>query len=245
MTPADIGRVARITRREAPGLAAEEYRRFAELAATLSEQDWARPTDCPGWTVRDVVAHVAGSMAGTALREGARQRKLAGQRAAASGRNFLDEMNQLHIEERAGLSGVALAAELRHRIGPAVAARRRVPGPLRRIPIPGAADGLTMGELVEVILTRDVWMHRVDACRATGRAFEATPDHDGRIVADVVRAWADRHGRPFVLHLTGAAGGRFGRGVGGPEMELDAVEFCRTLSGRSTGEGLLATPVVF
>lgn len=61
----------------------------------------------------------------------------------------------------------------------------------------------------------------------------------------MVRDWADRHGQPFTLRLTGAAGGTFVRAGGGPELELDAVEFCRTLSGRSTGDGLLATEVVF
>lgn len=29
------------------------------LAAELDEADWDRPTDCPGWTVKDVVAHLA------------------------------------------------------------------------------------------------------------------------------------------------------------------------------------------
>jgi uncharacterized protein (TIGR03083 family) len=75
MTAIDIAGVERIRRREAPGLAAEEYRRLALLAETLSSDEWARPTeDCPGWTVRDVLAHVAGTMAGSSLREGSRQR---------------------------------------------------------------------------------------------------------------------------------------------------------------------------
>jgi uncharacterized protein (TIGR03083 family) len=29
------------------------------LLRELSEDDWGRPTDCPGWTVRDVAAHLA------------------------------------------------------------------------------------------------------------------------------------------------------------------------------------------
>lgn len=33
---------------------------FLEVVATLGEDDWDRPTGCPGWTVRDVVAHVVG-----------------------------------------------------------------------------------------------------------------------------------------------------------------------------------------
>ncbi|MCA1691455.1 MAG: maleylpyruvate isomerase family mycothiol-dependent enzyme [Actinobacteria bacterium] len=248
MATIDIGRVTRIERREAPGLAAEEYRRMAAVAEQLSPDEWAMATECPGWTVRDVMAHVAGSMAGTSLREGARQRKLAGQRVEAGGGAFLDEMNQLHIEERAGLSEPDLARELRDRIEPAVRARRRVPGLLRRAPIPTSGDRLTLGELLDVILTRDVWMHRVDVCRATGRTPHLTPEHDGRLVADVVREWADRHGQPFTLRLTGPAGGTITSGSAGPErpeLDLDAVDFCRTLSGRAPGEGLLATGVVF
>jgi len=132
MTSTDIENVVRIGRGEAPGLAAEEYRRLAALAEQLSPEEWGHSTDCPGWTVRDVLAHVAGAMAGTSLREGSRQRKVAGQRSESSGRTFLDEMNQLQIEERADLTKVALARELRARIQPAVRARRRVPALLRR-----------------------------------------------------------------------------------------------------------------
>jgi hypothetical protein len=33
--------------------------------------------------------------------------------------------------------------------------------------------------------------------------------------------------------------------AGGPTIELDAIEFCRTLSGRETGTDLLATEVPF
>ena len=36
----------------------EQRRRLAELARSLSEDDWAVPSLCHGWTVRDVVAHV-------------------------------------------------------------------------------------------------------------------------------------------------------------------------------------------
>jgi hypothetical protein len=61
----------------------------------------------------------------------------------------------------------------------------------------------------------------------------------------VVADWARRHGRPFTLVLTGAAGGRFTAADGGEEIELDAVEFCRVLSGRAPGAGLLSTRVVF
>ncbi len=72
-----------------------------------------------------------------------------------------------------------------------------------------------------------------------------TADHDGVIVADVVAEWATRHRQPFTLHLTGPAGGTWVSGEGGPLIETDAVEFCRVLSGRGHGDGLLATQVPF
>lgn len=96
----------------------------------------------------------------------------------------------------------------------------------------------TVGYLLEVILTRDTWMHCVGLCRATGGEPALTADHDGRLVADVVVEWARRHGRPFTLSLTGPAGGSFTSGGGGEPIEIDAVEFCRVLSGRGTGTGV-------
>jgi hypothetical protein len=110
--------------------------------------------------------------------------------------------------------------------------------------MPGES-GWTFGYLLDVIQTRDPWLHRVDICRATGRELVLTAEHDGRLVADVVADWAARHGEPFDLILTGPAGGRFVVGTGGPVIEIDAIEFCRVLSGRAPGTGLLATPVVF
>jgi hypothetical protein len=88
-------------------------------------------------------------------------------------------------------------------------------------------------------------MHRVDLSRATTTPLELTADHDGVIVADVVAEWARRHGRPFTLHLDGPAGATFVAGSGGEGLHLDAVEFCRIISGRATGHGLLTQEVPF
>ena len=88
-------------------------------------------------------------------------------------------------------------------------------------------------------------MHRSDVAVATGRDMHLTPDHDGVIVADIVAEWASRHGQPCTLTLTGPAGGAWTWGTDDPSYELDAVEFCRILCGRGTGEGLLATRVPF
>ena len=101
-----------------------------------------------------------------------------------------------------------------------------------------------MGYLVDTIATRDAWMHRMDISRAVDRSPELTPDHDGRLVADVVGEWAARHGRPVDLSLEGPADGEFSYGSGGPHLSYDAVEFCRLLSGRG-GRPLFDTEVPF
>jgi hypothetical protein len=109
----------------------------------------------------------------------------------------------------------------------------------------GTKETWAMGYLLDVILTRDTWMHRIDIARATGRPLALTSDHDGRIVADVVAEWRRRHGQPFVLHLDGLAGGDYISGTGGEEITIDAIEFCRILSGRASGAGLLTQEVPF
>jgi hypothetical protein len=86
-------------------------------------------------------------------------------------------------------------------------------------------------------------MHRVDIARATGHEMELTAEHDGRLVADLVAEWAATHGEPFILELGGAAGGTFVSGTGGEHVCIDAVEFCRVLSGRAPGVGVLAHPL--
>jgi hypothetical protein len=109
----------------------------------------------------------------------------------------------------------------------------------------GHDEAWTTGYLIDIILTRDPWMHRADIARATGAAHVLTAEHDGVLVADVVAEWAARHGQPYTLHLTGPAGGTWASGEGGPLIELDAVEFCRILSGRGHADGLLAIQVPF
>jgi hypothetical protein len=105
-------------------------------------------------------------------------------------------------------------------------------------------EAWTFGYLLDVILTRDPFLHRVDITRATGTPMHADAGHEGVIVDDVVQEWAGRHGAAYQLVLTGPAGGRWNRGDAEP-VELDAFEFCRMLSGRSSATGLLAERVPF
>ncbi|GAA4227570.1 uncharacterized protein (TIGR03083 family) [Streptosporangium album] len=238
-----------LDRRQAAVLAAAENGRFVDVVRSLSTEDWTKQTDCPAWDVRALVAHVLGMMEFTiSIRQLVHQQR-AGNRAAGD-RPLVDGMTEVQVAERAHLSTSELVERLAAAAPRATRARRRLPVPLRRIPIKVEVEGVMetwrLGYLYDVIHTRDTWMHRIDITRATGRPLVLTPDHDGRIVSDAVAEWARRHGRPFRLHLQGPAGGTFsGGGDDGQETTLDAVEFCRILSGRGSGTGLLAQQVPF
>ena len=231
-------------------LAAEEYQRFLGQLRELDAAEWSAATSCPGWDVRAMAGHVLAMAEGSAsMRENLRQLRTA-KRQMGDGL-FIDALTALQVEKYADATPDELLARLAD-VGPKAArGRRKTPRPVRamKLPIPQTFGGVTeewrMGYLVDVILTRDTWMHRVDIVRATGRPHELTAEHDGRLVADVVAEWARRHGQPVTLHLTGPAGGRFVSGTGGQELTLDAVEFCRILSGRAEGTGLLAQEVPF
>lgn len=243
-----VGDIPAIGRAEARALAATENQRVLELLSSLSDDDWAQPTDCPDWDVRALSGHVLGGMEGfSSLRHFVHIMRAAS-KAAGDG-PFADGMTAVQVQERSGLDRVELLERLRVAGPKASRWRSKVPAPFRRAPMKEEVNGVTetwrMGYLLDIILTRDTWMHRVDIARATGRELIMTADHDGRIVADAVAEWARRHGQPFILELTGPAGGTFVAGHGGDELTLDAVELCRTFSGRSTGTGLLATEVPF
>lgn len=227
-------------------LAATEYGRLHRTLAELTPTEWTLPTNCPGWDVRAMAAHLLG-MADMAASpwEARRQVKEASKRKGV----FVDALTALQIEERAELDPVHILAQY-EKAGPrAVKGRRRTPGLIRRRRLPAAqTDGLepwTMGYLLDVILTRDPWMHRMDIAAVTGREPVLTADHDGVLVDDVVREWAGRHGRACTLTLTGPAGGTWTFGEAGVALQYDAVEFCREVGGRGAPEGVLATLVPF
>lgn len=249
-TATAVDSIPPIDRPEAMRLADVEYRRFADTLRTLDADDWSKPTDCDRWDVRAVVLHVLGAMEGNAsLREMVHQQRLGSKIGKEIGGSSLDGVNELQVRERDHLHGNELVERFASTIDRAVAGRRRFPAPLRPIKVampPPWTGKRTLGWLNDIVYTRDAWMHRVDLAQATGIELTLTPEHDGRLVADVVADWARLHGKPFDLVLTGPAGGHYHRpGAGAEHLELDAVTFSRTLAGRREGTGLLGIEVPF
>ena len=239
-----------VDRATAMRLAEAEYRRVTAELRELSAPDWAAATCCPGWDVRLMTCHVLG-MAEFAASP-AEQARQALRARRAEGAQFIDRLTAVQVAKHAHRPTAELVARMAAAGPRAVRGRRGTPAPLRRVSLAQSADPAgtsperwTYGYLTDVIGTRDTWMHRSDIAQATGRPMALTADHDRLIVADVAREWAARHGQPCSLTLTGPAGGSWTWGQGGPGYELDAVQFCRILSRRGAGEGLLATAVPF
>jgi uncharacterized protein (TIGR03083 family) len=236
-----------IRRDEAMDLAAAEYQRFGALLHDLSPGDWNTPTVCDRWDVRAVAAHVLGAAEACAsARENIHQMRLGHQVQRQLGLgHIVHGANQVQVQERAALNPAGLISRWDQAVPRALRGRRRFPPFLRpvRIGFEAPLGRRPLGYLMDIVYTRDVWMHRIDICRATGRQPVLTAGHDGRLIADMVADWATTHHRPFALHLTGAAGGSYATGSDGPAVDIDAIDWAWTVSGRAPGTGLLANPL--
>jgi uncharacterized protein (TIGR03083 family) len=240
----DVATVPRITHREAMQIGAVENAKFAAQLRSFEPSDWTKPTDCVLWDAKGVAAHVVGSAAGQAsfpefVRQVRKGRPLV---AEIGGKYWWDGMNELQVRERSGLRPDELIAEWDASSARALRARTRLPRPIARLPLlnfPAPIGRQPVAYLFDIGFTRDVWMHRIDLVRATGKLLDLDHDHDGRIVADIVAEWAQIHQEPFTLVLGGPAGGQYTNGSDGEEVSMDAIEFCRILAERGHGTGIL------
>ncbi|MFI0479145.1 maleylpyruvate isomerase family mycothiol-dependent enzyme [Actinomadura sp. 9N215] len=132
------------------------------LAATLAEPDWDLPTECPGWTVKDQVAHLAGVEL-TLLGEPAPDVEVP---EFDHVRNDFGRFLEAAVQVRRPLPGPVVAAQL------ADALERRLvqlPGldPDRIVMCPDGRDG-PYSRLVK-FRAMDCWTHEQDIRRAVGR----------------------------------------------------------------------------
>jgi uncharacterized protein (TIGR03083 family) len=228
MTPTDLA--VTVSRTQRLRLIDETFR--------LAPDQWQTRTECPRWTVFDIVAHVAAAMQNAAnpmlwVSDGVLG-KLRNPRDA-----FLDAGNEIGINRRRGHPVDRLGADYRSLIDTA-----QPPRLMRRIPVPvgGLPPRADVAYLVDVVLARDAWLHRYDIARATGGAVD--PDSTSteviaQVIRDLARAW---QGPDLVLDLTGPEGGTWllGTNPDAPVATLPAVEFLRHLSGRVPPADLLA-----
>ncbi len=134
------------------------------LGEDLGDEEWALPTDCPGWSVQDNVAHVIGT-----------ERMLAGDPApegdfseVAHVRNDIGAFNEAWVAARRDRSGAEVLVELRQVTGERLTALRAMTtedfGKLGFSPV-----GEVPSRDFMRIRAMDSWSHAMDIRDATGR----------------------------------------------------------------------------
>ncbi len=244
--------IPKLTHAEAGVLSRTEYERVLAVLESLDGDDWTRPTYCTEWDVHDMVAHLSGSVTGSASFAEFKKQYLTNPYLRQVDK-LEDGINRLQVEERADKAGAELVAEFRHNGPIAISKRQGLPWLVRKIPLPMGTLGFSPLEyLMDTIFPRDEWMHRYDICAATGKRMVVTADHDGRLVALIVRELALRlkkemGRRAVLLRLVGAIEGEYLFGGGAtPDctIELDVFDFNLLASGRIMADEAMDRAVI-
>jgi uncharacterized protein (TIGR03083 family) len=199
-----------VTYAEAGKQSRMEFERVLAVLESLEGDDWRQQTYCTEWTVRQMAAHLAGSMTGsTSLAEFLRQNVRHPYIKEAE--NPVDGTNRLQVEERTSKTTAEIIDEFRQNGPVAIRNRQKLPWLARQLPIPGVGN---FGYLMDIIYPRDEWMHRYDICAATGKKMVITPEHDGRLLDLVLLDIAKKLKKPLakrniILQLTGALAGTY------------------------------------
>src|SRR5690349_15468955 len=85
------------------------WRSIEDLCSTLSEDDWLRPTGCPGWTVKDNLSHLV-SYEASALGRPSPEHTPAD---LSHTKNALGESNEIGVDFRRSQPGATVFAEFR------------------------------------------------------------------------------------------------------------------------------------
>lgn len=132
------------------------------LAGELDDDDWARPTDCDEWTVKDIVAHLAHLETELCNTEQNRSGQV-------GGTDVVSAYTGAGVEARRDRTPAELVAEL------AAAVELRASRLADRPDDPSALAPVTPGGVAwswDTLLRNrsiDVWVHEQDIRRATGR----------------------------------------------------------------------------
>jgi uncharacterized protein (TIGR03083 family) len=160
---------------------------FVAMLRDLDEQDWSRPTICPGWDVKDVTAHVLGGHLGLLSRH--RDDFRAPQpHAGEEFTHFLDRINDEWVVAARRMSPRVLVDQL------AVAADQVVAfWPTVDMDAVTSSVSWASAEPVPVWLDvarefSEYWAHQQQICEATGRGGLADPAYLRPLIDTFMRA---------------------------------------------------------
>ncbi len=165
-----------------------------ELLSDLAPAEWDLPTDCPGWSVKDVVSHLIGT-----------ESMLLGLRAPAPVaaphvRNALGAGIEGWVAERRGRSPGEVLDEFRRVTTARLAALEAMTDEQWEASTPSPAGEIAYGEFMK-IRVMDNWVHEQDIRRALSR--------QGHLDGPAAEA--------ALLRFTGSLGYVVGKQAGAPE----------------------------
>lgn len=203
---------------------AEVWTSLLGLAAELAEEDWDRPTACPGWSVRDVYSHVIGLEATLLGRPPAAALETYGPHV----RNDVGRGNEAEVLLRRGRSGPEIVAELEAVCAARLAALRAMDDEAFAAETPTPAGPGTYESFMGIRVF-DCWVHEQDVRRAVGRPGHLSGAAVDRTLANAVRTM------PYVV----------GKRAGAPEGATVAFDVTGATARRwaVTVEGGRAKPV--
>jgi uncharacterized protein (TIGR03083 family) len=207
---------------------------ISEVCAPLTEQAWKTPTDCPGWTVQDQVAHMLGS-----------EERLLGRPAPAHTpqgdmshvKNDMGQRNEVVVDWRRGQTGSQVLATFQdvtnERLTGLRAMKEADVAAQTQTPIgPG-----TVRDLLQIRIF-DAWIHEQDIRRAVqcpGHMTGPVAEHAvGRVAMAlpyvVGRKVKAPDGTSVVFQITGPAGRTVAVGMAGARARvLEAVPVAPTV----------------
>jgi uncharacterized protein (TIGR03083 family) len=142
---------------------------LGKLGAGLHAADLARPTGCPGWTVFDQFAHLAGFEAALAGRV---DPPIDLPAAVAEGKDDFGQMVERQVAVRRGRPFAEILAELAAVAAERVPFYRQAAAAGDDTVVPGPFGDQPLKRMLPVRLA-DVWIHEQDIRRALGPAGQA------------------------------------------------------------------------
>ena len=145
--PAD--QIPAIGHPEAMRLTATENARLLAQLRGLTDQQWRAATDCTRWTVRDVAVHLIASAQAQANPIEFVRQVIAGRPLTAQigGQHWVDGLNEAQLRARTDWTWPLLADLWERHSTAALKARRRIPAPVRALPLLPIGTGLCQRHL--------------------------------------------------------------------------------------------------
>lgn len=215
-----------------------EISAWHDLLASIEGDEWHRRTVCDAWDIADIAGHLIGQ-AEDVLRPLSFPRRFRKGKRVYPGIPRFDAHMMVQADEHRGTPPAELRASFDTLWARATRKISSNPELLRRMTMQvDDVPRMSLGYVRDILLARDLWMHRDDVGQALGRSFDAGP-YAGELIAQVIYDleaagpfWGERPA--VVLELTGQGGGtyRLGRGEPVGRATTDAVGYMRALSGR-------------